>query len=374
MCSLSVLSGRYLFEVRVLCLLPGTPCNKALPGEGLVKKERLEMERQEVVDQTAFTLENDMCRLRILTYGATLQEFSIQDEGWKNLILSYDTVEEYKTDTYYLGATVGRVAGRIEDGTFDMDGATYHLPQNEGKHHLHGGDGLHCQFWKMEDVSNTHLVLRYVSPDGENGYKGTLDVRASFELLADGVKITYEAISDTDTVCDMTNHTYFNLSGGSRDILGHELTLPANQFAELRDDLIPTGRLLDVDQTPFDFRSGRMLGDGPASSHPQNQLVNGYDHPFLFDDQRKATLYDPESKRSLMLSTTAPALVLYSGNQMNEETILREGSSRKYYGVCLEPQHLPDAVHHSNFSSIRLLAGETYHWETEYRVGKGVSR
>jgi aldose 1-epimerase len=117
-----------------------------------------------------------------------------------------------------------------------------------------------------------------------------------------------------------------------------------------------------------------MLGDGPASSHPQNQLVNGYDHPFLFDDQRKATLYDPKSKRILMLSTTAPALVLYSGNQMNEETMLREGRSRKYYGVCLEPQHLPNAVHHSNFPSIQLSAGKTYHWETEYRVGKGVSR
>lgn len=333
------------------------------------------MERQtEIVDQTTIMLENDTCRLRILTYGATLQEFSIQDGGWKNLVLSYNSVEEYMADTYYLGATIGRVAGRIENGTFDIEDTTYQLPQNEGNHHLHGGEGLHCQFWKVEDVSADRLILRYVSPDGENGYKGTLDVRATFELLADGVKINYDATSDTDTVCDLTNHTYFNLSGGDRDILQHELTLSADRFAELREDLIPTGQLLEVDQTPFDFRLGRTLAEGPASHHYQNQLVGGYDHPFVFADQRKAKLYDPESQRELTLSTTTPALVLYSGNQMNEEMMLREGRSRKHYGVCLEPQHLPDAVHHEAFSSIRLPAGQTYRWETVYRVEKGVSR
>jgi len=333
------------------------------------------MERQtEVVDQTAIMLENETCRLRILTYGATLQEFSIQDEGWKNLILSYDTLEEYMADTYYLGATIGRVAGRIENGAFDLEKMTYQLPQNEGNHHLHGGDGLHCQFWKVEDVSADFLTLRYVSPDGENGYKGMLDIRASFELLSDGVRISYEATSDTDTVCDLTNHTYFNLSAGKRDILQHELTLSADRFAELREDLIPTGKLLEVDQTPFDFRLGRTLSEGSASHHPQNQLVGGYDHPFVFADQRKAKLYDPESQRTLTLFTSTPALVVYSGNQMNEETMLREGQSRKHYGVCLEPQHLPDAVHHEEFPSILLAAGQTYRWETVYRVEKGVSR
>ncbi|TCI63213.1 aldose epimerase family protein [Exiguobacterium sp. SH0S2] len=324
--------------------------------------------------ESTIVLENDSCRLNILTYGATLQEFSIQDEGWENIILSYDTVEEYMKDTYYLGATIGRVAGRIDNSTFDLDGTTYRLPANDGMHHLHGGDGLHRRVWAVEQVTSDRVLLHYVSPDGANGYVGTLDVRAMFELIDQGVIITYEATCDKDTICDLTNHTYFNLSGGERDILNHELTLSADTFAELRDDLIPTGRLLEVDGIPFDFRTGRALSDGVVSTHPQNELVNGYDHPFIFTDRREARLYDRESQRELTLSTTAPAIVLYSGNQMNETTSLREGMSRRYYGVCLEPQHLPDAVHHETFPSIRLKAGDTYRWQTTYRVETGVSR
>lgn len=177
------------------------------------------------IDESTITLENDVYRLNILTYGATLQEFSIQDDGWKNIVLSYDTVEAYMQDTYYLGATIGRVAGRIDQSTFDLDGVTYHVPANEGVHHLHGGKGLNRRVWTVEQRTSDRVTLHCVSPDGENGYPGTLDVRATFELADHGVTITYEATSDQDTVCDLTNHTYFNLSGGERDILNHELTV-----------------------------------------------------------------------------------------------------------------------------------------------------
>lgn len=334
----------------------------------------MKRQTEEYIKNSTITLENDLYRLKVLTYGATLQELSIQEDGWKNIVLSYDSVEGYMQDSYYLGATIGRVAGRIENSTFDLGGETYTLPANEGDHHLHGGDGLHRRIWTVDQVTPDRLTLHYVSPDGENGYPGTLDVRATFELVDHGVTITYEATTDRDTICDMTNHTYFNLNGGARDILNHELTLSADRFAELRDDLIPTGQLSAVDGTPFDFRFGRVLADGPSSHHPQNQLVNGYDHPFVFKDKNEAILYDPDTRRQLTLSTTAPAIVLYSGNQMNNHTPLRQGTSRTYYGLCLEPQHLPNAVHQDAFPSIMLRAGETYKWQTTYRVETGVSR
>src|SRR5699024_6931005 len=219
------------------------------------------------------------------------------------------------------GALIGRVAGRINNSTFTLNGETYHLPSNEGKHHLHGGIvGLDSVIWQVELIetaSSSGAILYHTSLDGEAGYSGTIKYNISYTLTNENeFIIDYEALSDKDTILTLTNHSYFNLSGNLKEtILNHEVKMNASQFVELDHELIPTGKILPVHDTVFDFTNGRKLADGVDSGHPQNTIAtDGYDHYFIFDDNEteNVVVTEPKSGRVLTIKTDQPGIVMYT--------------------------------------------------------------
>ncbi|MDQ0256774.1 aldose 1-epimerase [Evansella vedderi] len=331
---------------------------------------------------TAFTLKNDAgFELTSIDYGCIITKMLVPDAKGtvENVVLGLDSIEEYEKYSPYFGATIGRVAGRIGGATFQLDGETYELPVNDGNNHLHGGHkGFDRVIWDtkvIEEKDYVGLEFTYFSPDGEEGYPGNLNVKVTYTLNNDNVfKIAYEGNSDKNTLLNLTNHTYFNLSGNlKRDILKHVLTMKSDRFIELNDELIPTGELLDVQDTVFDFRDGRVIQDGTTSTYKQNILAGqGYDHPFVLNSNhdREIVLEDRESGRNLVIETDEPCVVLYTGNQLTEDFEISGVKSKKYLGLCLETQKHPDAINQPNFPSIVLEKGKTYKSETTYSFNK----
>jgi aldose 1-epimerase len=326
----------------------------------------------------SFTLKNNHgFEVTCLNYGCIITKVMAPDADGdiENIVLGFDTIEEYLQYTPYFGAVVGRVAGRIKNGEFELDGKTYHVTKNENSNHLHGGNkGFSHVLWNTNSIEKddaASVEFYYTSPDGEEGYPGGLDMKVVYTINdKNELTITYQGKSDQTTLLNVTNHSYFNLSGNlKRDILKHQLTLKSDRFLELDKALLPTGDILDVENTPFDFRSGRFIEDGVKSGNAQNHIAGfGYDHPFLLSEnqQNEIVLNDQESGRELVIETDQPCVVLYTGNQMEDHFTIRDVPSRKYLGLCLETQGLPDAIHHPHFPSCVLEAGETYHSETKY--------
>ncbi|WP_255951469.1 aldose epimerase family protein [Streptomyces odontomachi] len=328
-----------------------------------------------------WSLENGGIRMKVLSYGGTIQSLEIPDRfgRYANVSLGYDTIEEYLAGTTYFGALIGRYGNRIAKGQFTLDGTTYQLPVNDGPNSLHGGtQGFDKRIWDITpfvDRSGVGLVLEYVSADGEMGYPGTLTVRVTYTLTADRTwRIEYEATTDKPTVVNLTNHTYFNLAGeGSGDIYGHELTLDAARYTPIDATLIPTGELAQVRGTPFDFRAGKPVGRDIRTGNDQLHKAQGYDHNWVFDkgstDEPKlvAALRDPESGRALRIATTEPGVQFYSGNFLDGTLT---GTSGRIYrqgdGLALETQHFPDSPNQPSFPSTVLRPGETYRTTTEY--------
>ncbi|MBO0958699.1 galactose mutarotase [Neobacillus sp. MM2021_6] len=323
----------------------------------------------------SFTMVNDHgVEVTAINYGCIITKMMVPDQqgNYENIVLGHDTLDEYVNDPYFLGAVVGRVAGRIKGGSFELDGTPFTLARNENKNHLHGGvRGFDKVVWDAEIVEDG-VQFSYLSPDGEEGYPGNLYIQVSYRLNNDNeLTIHYEAHSDKKTLLTVTNHSYFNLSGnGKRDILEHTLTIKSNQFLELDHELMPTGTFVNVENTPFDFTRERVINTGAASLHPQNKLVGeGYDHSFLLhtNHDREIVLSDPESGRTVAIETDEAAVVVYSGNSLKAEGEFRGVPSRKYLGLCLETQALPDAIHHPEFPSIILDKGQQYSSVTTYR-------
>ncbi|MBY0099167.1 aldose epimerase family protein [Mesobacillus maritimus] len=328
---------------------------------------------------TAYTMVNDHgMEVTSLDYGCIISKLIVPDQhGTKeNVVLGFDTVEEYVKHSPYFGAVIGRVAGRISGAEFELDGQVYKLAKNDGEHHLHGGNvGFDKVIWNTEVVEEDHsvsLVFTYLSMDGEEGYPGNVKLKVSYTLTNDNeLQLAYEGVSDQKTLLNVTNHTYFNLSGDlKRDILDHELMLKSTQFAELDSELIPTGELLSVNGTSFDFTAGRKIKDGVEAQHPQNLLAGkGYDHPFVLDEnqQKEIVLIDEESGRTLVVETDQPGVVLYTGTQLGEDFEIRGVKSRKYLGLCLETQGMPDAIHQPSFPSVIVEKDEVYTATTKWR-------
>lgn len=324
----------------------------------------------------AFHLKNkNGMELTCIEYGCIITTIKVPDKNgtFENVVLGFDDLEEYQKHSPYFGAVIGRVAGRIANGTFELDGKTYSLAQNNKNNHLHGGrKGFDKVIWKGTVIENQSSVeFFYISPDGEEGYPGTLELKVTYTLNDQNeLVIDYYGVSDQKTIVNMTNHTYFNLSGDlKRDILEHELTLKSDQFLSLNEGLIPTGELTNVEDTVFDFQAGRKVKEGISSSHEQNILAgNGYDHPFLLNKNgdQEIILVDEESGRKLVIETDEPSVVFYSGNQMNPRFNIRGVQAGKYLGLCLETQGLPDAINHPQFPSIVLEKGEEYRRKTTY--------
>lgn len=313
----------------------------------------------------SWTLENEFLTAEVLTYGATLRRLVF---GGVDVVLGYDTLSEYERNDGYVGATVGRVCNRIGGASFGLNGKTYPLAKNDGGNHLHGGArGFDKYIWAAELLEDG-LRLRRLSPDGEEGYPGTLAVSVTYRLAGESLRIEYEAESDADTLCSLTNHSYFNLNGGGT-AMAHTLTLAAGTYLETSPGCLPTGRALPVAGTPFDFRAAKAVGRDIDTAAEQLRLVNGYDHHFCVDGaglRRAAVLRGDSSGIAMTMDTTSPGVQLYTANWLSR----RDGKNGAVYeprcAVCLEPQFPPDAVHHPDFPQPLLRRGEVYRHCTVY--------
>ncbi|RIW37355.1 galactose mutarotase [Bacillus salacetis] len=340
-----------------------------------VLKERFgEIEGREIY---AFILSNENgIEVTAINYGCIITKILAPDQFGNigNIVLGHETLEEYVRDASFLGAVAGRAAGRIAGGEFELDGEHFKLARNNGENHLHGGiKGFNKAVWDAEPFESG-VRFRYFSPDGEEGYPGNLNAVVTYTLDDQNqLNVQYEAETDKKTIVTLTNHSYFNLSGDlKRDVLRHTLQLKSDQFLELDEGFIPTGALLDVKDTPFDFIEGREIAEGTVSGHPQNVLAGkGYDHPFILNTHHdeEIGLYDPESGRTLTVETDQPAVVVYSGNSLDSSSDFRGKKGERYLGICLETQGYPDAVHHPEFPSTELDVNEKYLSKTVFRFG-----
>ncbi|SNZ03504.1 aldose 1-epimerase [Terribacillus aidingensis] len=314
-------------------------------------------------------------KLEVLNFGGIITSLEVPDKNGKleNIVLGYRNLEDYKANPNYFGAIIGRVAGRIEDAQFELNGKVYPLPANEGNHHLHGGpEGFHQVLWDVETFEHGRtngLRLSYTSTDGEGGYPGKLNVVVTYTLTEDNkFAILYEATTNQATPVALTNHTYFNLSGGlKRSIAEQQAMVASSHFTELDEELISTGKLLDTAGTPFNLQSFRTLADIFSAPHEQLRLAGeGIDHYFLFsnNEKPKAGLYDPASGRLMTMDSNQPGLVLYTSNGLDDTLELKERQSEKYLGICFETQAFPAGLHHSGFPNIILQPKETYRKET----------
>ena len=313
---------------------------------------------------------------KVITYGATLTELWIPDKSGKtaDVVLGFDKLDGYLTDEPFFGATVGRYANRIAKGKFTLNGKEYGLFINNGPNSLHGGKvGFNRKVWKASRVTLAHgaaVKLTYISPDGEEGYPGTLTVNVMYELTDDNtVKIVYDASTEKPTVVNLTNHSYFNLSGaGSGDILEDILQLDADRYTPVDETLIPTGELKAVEGTRFDFRKPTAIG----ARKEKIPGIAGYDHNFVLNGEagtlRKiGELIDPASGRMMEVSTTEPGVQLYVGIGLNGSINGVGGAYQKFGAVCLETQHFPDSPNHPNFPSTVVNPGTDFHSETDYK-------
>ena len=343
-----------------------------------------------------YTLKNERGSVvKILTYGAILHALLVRDRKgeFRDVVLGYDTLDEYVKSHDYLGVIVGRCASRIAGASFTLNGKTYHLGKNEGENSLHGGvRGFDRYVWDAEeapggtplhpregddpafrryDVRNAKgdLVLTRVSKDGEEGYPGNLRVSVAYTLTDDDVlKITYDAVSDQDTIVNLTSHGYFNLDGGD-SVLKHQLRVSADGFVEIDKAWIPSGKILPVEGTPFDFRAGKEIGADLDADYEQLKVVGGYDHNFILNSRNAAELYSPESGIMMEVHTDLPSLLFFSSNFFGTKTGKDGKPLLQHCAACLETQTYPDAIHHPEFPSNVLRAGEPLHTETKFLFG-----
>ena len=312
---------------------------------------------------------------QVLTLGGILRSFCVPvPEGSRDIVLGCETLEDYEAQDKYFGALVGRVANRIGGAAFDLNGMHYPLAANSGPNCLHGGRrGFDRAVWTAREEDGA-LALRYVSQDGEEGFPGTLAVQVTYSLAEDGtLTLDYLARSDADTLCNLTNHSYFNLLGHAAGHLeGQKIEIFADAITEMDKDSTPTGEILPVDGTPFDLRRPVEICEGLSMDHPQLRLGNGYDHNFVLRHQPCGPIRLAARAQGgglcLECLTTQPGLQFYTANFLSGE----KGKGGAVYGprsaFCLETQAWPDAVHHTRFPSPVLRAGETYRHCTAYRV------
>jgi aldose 1-epimerase len=338
------------------------------------------------VDQYVLTNKNGMA-VKAITYGGIITSIRVPDTSgtFENVVLGFDELARYLSDEYreaspYFGAIIGRYANRIEDGRFTLDGQTYKLATNNGPNHLHGGDeGFNRRLWKAEPFENDSargVVFTYTSPDGEEGYPGRLDTEVTYTLTDDNELVFgYRATTTEATPVNLTQHSYFNLSGQSEGtILDHRLTINADAFTFVNENLIPTGELQPVEGTPFDFTMATPIGARINQVNQQLQYAGGYDHNFVLNREdagagslvRAARVYDPESGRHLTVRTTEPGMQFYSGNFLDGRLEGPNGPYEHRSGLALETQHFPNSPNEENFPSTILRPGETYRSRTVY--------
>jgi len=313
----------------------------------------------------------------VMSYGGTIVSLRTRGRGGAlgDIVLGCDTLAGYFAQQAYLGALIGRCANRITGGRFVLDGKTYTLARNQGQDHLHGGRrGFDKVVWQAE-LFETGITLRHSSPDGDEGYPGALQVAVRYALSeADELMVQYEATSTAPTPVNLTQHSYFNLAG-SGAVLDHELQLDADYFTPVGANLIPTGVVAPVADTPFDFRSPHRIGERIAATDQQLQFAGGYDHNFVIRRTDSglapaAHVREPASGRTLDVFTTEPGVQLYTGNFL-DGSIIGKGDQRYGHraGLCLETQHYPDSPNRPEFPSIILRPDRQYRSRTVFKFG-----
>jgi aldose 1-epimerase len=330
-----------------------------------------------------YTLKNGAgMEVKITNYGGAIASIKVPDRNKKfdDVVLGFDRVEGYtaKTNTAYFGALIGRYANRLAGGAFRLDGKTYQVPKNEGANSLHGGTmGFNQRIWAVKEVAapdGPALELHYLSPDGEEGFPGNLDVTVRYMLdNRNGLHIDYSATTDKDTVLNLTNHSYFNLMGaGSRSVLTHRLMLDAGRFTPVNSTLIPTGAIVSVAGTPFDFRKLTEIGSRINQANEQLKFAKGYDQNFVLNhpgdlSALAAKVAEPTTGRVLEVFTDQPGLQFYTGNFLDGTNSGVGGVYGFRSALCMETQHFPDSPNHANFPSTMLRRGQKFHSTTIYR-------
>ena len=377
-----LLRGTAFISVVAILWVTGVAAQKsASPAKGGVTKASFgRVPGDGAVD--IYTLTNAKgVELRAITYGGIITSIRVPDRAgqFADVVLGFDNLDGYLKGHPFFGPIVGRYGNRIARGEFSLNGRTYKLATNNGPNHLHGGNkGFDKFVWNAEPAARgTGVVFSRVSADGEEGYPGNLKVQVTYTLTDENaLAVEYRATTDKPTPVNLTQHTYFNLTGDpSGDILGHEVTIDADRYTPVDSTLIPTGELASVSGTPFDFRKPTAVGARINQPNEQLKFGGGYDHNWVLN--RKGTeialaarLVDPKSGRTLEVSTTEPGMQFYTGNFL-DGTITGKGGRiyKRRAGLCLETQHYPDSPNKPNFPSTILQPGREYHTRTVFTFG-----
>lgn len=321
-----------------------------------------------------YTLHNGNITMQVTNYGARVVALWTPDRrgNYADVTLGYDHIDKYLNNTgeRYLGAVVGRCANRIGNASFTLNGTTYQLPKNDGNNTLHGGEiGTDRVVWDVLSSNDTSMVMRTILPDGQDGFPGTLDITLKYYLNSwNEFHIEYLATTDKPTLCNLSNHAFFNLAGEGKNILNHELEINGKWVLAVDENLIPNGKFVSVKKTPFDFLTPHAIGDSINSHHEQIVNGHGYDHCWIIDRKTPhkaelcASLRDPKSGRKLVVMSDQMGIQFYSGNFFNGNAVGKWGGKHLYRGaVALETQNLPDAINQENFAVKPVLnPGETY--------------
>lgn len=317
-------------------------------------------------------------RAEIVTYGGAVMRLTAPDRAGKfdDVVLGMDDLQGYESEPNYFGALIGRYGNRIGRAMFTLEGKTYHLPKNDGDNTLHGGTrGFDKRVWTAKEAGGG-LELTYVSDDGEEGFPGKLTAKVVYTVTDNNeLKIDYSATTDKPTVVNLTNHSYFNLSGvgAASSVLQHEVTILADRFNPVDAGLIPTGELRPVKGTPFDFTKSTAIGARIEEKDQQLQFGHGYDHNWVLNQagpslHKAAEVHEPKTGRVMEVWTTEPGLQFYSSNFLNGSVKGKGGVAYPYRGAfCMETQHFPDSPNKPQFPSTELKPGQTYHTTTVYR-------
>lgn len=320
-----------------------------------------------------YILKNDRLEIGILNYGGIITEILMADRDGKeeNVVLGYDNVRDYEEKSPYFGAITGRIAGRIEGGSFELEGVRYNLAINNGKNNLHGGKkGLDKRIWDVSEVENG-IELTYTSPHMEEGFPGEVKFKVRYTLIGDALEISYLGTPDRETILNLTNHSYFNLSGDCQeDILNHELYIEADRIPFLDENSIPHGQTFDLTGTPFNFKTPKKIGKDIDSNNLQLRSARGYDHPFILKKEKELeiSLFHEKTGRKLDIYTDQKAVVLYTGNYLgdNEGKLSCGVSARPRLGVCLETQDLPNYINVDEFKTTVYTSNNPYKAVTRY--------
>ncbi len=308
-------------------------------------------------------------------FGASLLKFYVPDKDGKSqdIVLGYDTIEEYEEGGDSFGATVGRVANRIGMAEFELNGKKYELTKNDNGNTLHGGCGFYNKrMWDVKEVDDTHIVFAMVSPDSDQGFPGEVKIEVSYTVTEENeLKIHYYAVPDQDTLLNMTNHSYFNLSGhASGTAWNAKVWLDADAFTETDEELIPTGKVISVEGTPMDFRKEKVVAKEIGEDYMPLKIAGGYDHNWVLNGtgfRKVASAESEETGIKMEVYTDLPGIQFYSGNFLAGSKGKDGAVYEKGYGICFETQYFPDAIHKDNFESPITKAGEVYDTTTVYK-------